>query len=52
MVAKTPQIQLESRMTGGVLTRRMTTYKEVVSTKVATYRSYDFGESGHFRRSM
>ena len=31
-----PQIQLESRRTGTVLTRRMATYKEVVLTKVAS----------------
>ena len=30
-----PQIQLESRRTGAVLTRRMATYNEVVLTKVA-----------------
>ena len=31
-----PQIQLESRRTGAVLTRRMGTYKEVVLIRVAT----------------
>ena len=31
-----PQIQLQSRRTGAVLTRRMDTYKEVIFTKVAS----------------
>ena len=35
-VSSPPQIQLESRRTVGVLTRRRVTYKEVVSAKVAS----------------